>query len=97
MDSMHLIGCNTKYYRFQKNLTQEKFAEMTGFKMAYLSTIENGEANLTCKTIGILISVASIFAKKLEIKTVELFNEETAKKAKNLPNRVDKYYKNLKK
>ena len=90
MDSMHLIGCNTKYYRFQKNLTQEKFAEMTGFKMAYLSTIENGEANLTCKTIDLI-------AKKLEIKTVELFNEETAKKAKNLPNRVDKYYKNLKK
>ena len=64
MDSMHLIGCNTKYYRFQKNLTKEKFAEMPGFKMAYLSTIENGE---------------------------------TAKESKNLPTRVDKYYKNLKK
>lgn len=89
MDSMHLIGCNTKYYRFQKNLTQEKFAEMTGFKMAYLSTIENGEANLTCKNIDLI-------ARKLEIKPIELFNEETANDAKNLPTRVDIYYKNLK-
>lgn len=89
MTSMELIGLNTKWYRYQKNLTQEKFSEMVNFKMAYLSTIETGYANLTCKNIDIL-------AKKLEIKQEQLFNEETAIKAKNLPKRVDTYTKNKK-
>ena len=66
MDSMHLVGLNIKYYRFQKNLTQEKFAEITGFKMAYLSTIETGDANLTCKNIDLI-------AKNLEIEPYKLF------------------------
>ena len=54
MTSMELIGLNTKWYRYQKNLTQEQLAEMINFKMAYLSTIETGDANLTCKNIDII-------------------------------------------
>ena len=54
MDMMQLVGFNTKYYRYQNNMTQEKFAEITGFKMAYISTIESGNANLTCKTIDLI-------------------------------------------
>ena len=54
--------------------------------MAYISTIENGNANLTCKNIDSI-------AKSLGIKVSLLFNEETAIKAKNLPNRVDMYNK----
>lgn len=86
MNSMQLVGLNTKWYRYQNNLTQEQFANKTKFKMAYISTIENGDANLTCKNIDLI-------AKSFNIKIELLFNEETAEKAKILPNRVDMYNK----
>lgn len=84
MKSKELVGLNTKYYRYQQHLTQEEYANKTKFKMAYISTIETGDANLTCKNID---SIAESFG----IKPVDLFNEETAKLAKKLPPRVDMY------
>lgn len=90
MTSMELVGLNTKWYRYQNNITQEQFANKTKFKMAYISTIENGDANLTCKNIDFI-------AKAFNIKQELLFNEKTAVKAKKLPNRVDMYYKYISK
>ena len=45
MKLMDIVGLNVKWYRYQEGLTQEKFAEMANFKMAYVSIVENGEAN----------------------------------------------------
>ncbi|HIT24262.1 MAG TPA: helix-turn-helix transcriptional regulator [Candidatus Faecimonas intestinavium] len=84
MKSMELVGLNTKYYRYQQRLTQEQYANKTKFKIAYISTIETGDANLTCKNIDSI-------AESLGIKPADLFNEETAKLAKKLPPRVDMY------
>ncbi len=84
MNSMELIGLNTKWYRYQRHITQEQFANKTKFKMAYISTIENGDANLTCKNIDFI-------AKALNIKVNMLFDEKTANMAKKLPKRVDMY------
>ena len=84
MKSMELVGLNTKYHRYKQHLTQEEYANKTKFKMAYISTIETGNANLTCKNID---SIAESFG----IKPMDLFNEETAKMAKKLPPRVDMY------
>lgn len=84
MNLMKLVGLNTKWYRYQNNMTQEQFANKTKFKMAYISTIENGDANLTCKNIDV---IANSFGIKVEL----LFNEETALKAQELPSRVDMY------
>ena len=86
MDSMQLIGLNTKWYRYQKGWTQEIFAEKSGFKMAYISTIETGQANLTCKNID---AIADTFKISQEL----LFNSKTAKSAQKLPPRVDMYNK----
>lgn len=86
MTSMKLIGLNTKWYRYKNNLTQEQYANKTKFKMAYISVIETGNANLTCKNIDII-------AKSFNIKPELLFSEETAKLAENLPTRVDMYNK----
>lgn len=86
MTSMKLIGLNTKWYRYKNNLTQEQYANKTKFKMAYISVIETGNANLTCKNIDII-------AKSFNIKPEFLFSEETAKLAENLPSRVDMYNK----
>ncbi len=84
MTSMELVGFNTKWYRYQNNLTQEQYANKTKFKMAYISVIETGNANLTCKNIDFI-------AKSFKIKPELLFSEETAKMAKKLPIRVDMY------
>lgn len=78
MDAMKLIGLNTKYFRYQQKMTQEQLAEKIGFKIAYLSLIETGNANLTCKNIDLI-------AHTLKVKTEQLFNEKTAKIAKTLP------------
>jgi len=83
--SMELIGLNTKWHRYQNKITQEKLAEKTKFKPAYISLIECGRANTTCSNIDII-------AEALNVKPSDLFNENTANKAKNLPNRIDKYY-----
>ena len=81
------IGENLKKIRKDNNLTQEQYANKTKFKMAYISVIETGNANLTCKNIDFI-------AKSFNIKPVLLFNEETAKMAKMLPIRVDMYKRN---
>lgn len=86
MNSMELIGLNTKFYRYKNGLTQEEYANRTNFKMAYISTIETCDANLTCKNIDL---IASSFG----IKPADLLNEETAKLAKKLPPRIDMYNK----
>lgn len=83
--SMELIGLNTKWHRYQNKITQEKLAEKTKFKPAYISLIECGRANTTCSNIDII-------AEALNVKPSDLFNENTANKAKHLPNRIDKYY-----
>ena len=84
MTSMELVGLNTKWYRYQNNMTQEQYADITNFKMSYISIIETGGANLTCKNIDLI-------AKSFSIKPQMLFNETTAKSAQTLPARVDMY------
>ncbi|HCY44391.1 MAG TPA: XRE family transcriptional regulator [Firmicutes bacterium] len=86
MDAMKRVGLNTRWYRYQKGLTQEKFSEITNFKMAYISVIESGNANLTCRNIDVI-------AKSLGIDVELLFSEKTANKAIDLPMRVYMYKK----
>ena len=88
MTSMELIGLNTKWYRYKNNWTQEEYANKTKFKMAYISVIETGNANLTCKNIDFI-------ANSFHIKPARLFNEKTAELAKKLPVRVDMYKKKM--
>lgn len=86
MDAMKRVGLNTRWYRYQKGLMQEKFSEITNFKMAYISVIESGNANLTCRNIDVI-------ARSLGIDVELLFSEKTANKAINLPMRVYMYKK----
>ena len=54
--------------------------------MAYISVIESGNANLTCRNIDVI-------AKSLGIDVELLFSEKTANKAIDLPMRVYMYKK----
>ncbi len=83
MTLMELVGLNVKWYRYKNCMTQEQYAKKAKMKVPYVSTVENGNANLTCKSIEFI-------AKTFHIKPEQLFNEQTAKSAKKLPIRLSK-------
>jgi transcriptional regulator with XRE-family HTH domain len=51
MDMRELVGRNVKRIRQEKGLTQEQFAELSGFSQQYLSSLERGRRNPTIVTI----------------------------------------------
>ena len=81
MTLSEIIGLNVKWYRYQNRLTQAQYADKIKFKVTYLSIVERGKVNLTCKNL-------SLFAKSFHIPPELLLNEDTAKLAKNLPIRI---------
>lgn len=76
-----IFGKNVRYYRFEKNLTQEKFAELVNLNASYVSELENGKYGPTYEKVEEI-------AKVLNVKPYILF-EETDNTHKTLPNRVD--------
>ena len=46
-----MIGQNVSRIRKKKGLTQERFAEMSGFSQQYLSSLEQGRRNPTVVTL----------------------------------------------
>jgi len=51
MDMRKLVGRNVKRIRRQKGLTQEQFAEVSGFSQQYISSLEQGRRNPTVITL----------------------------------------------
>ena len=51
MDMRALVGNNVRRIRQEKGLTQEQFAERSGFSQQYISSLENGRRNPTIVTI----------------------------------------------
>ncbi|MGB8843777.1 MAG: helix-turn-helix transcriptional regulator [Aliidongia sp.] len=51
MDMRKLVGQNVKQIRQEKGLTQERFAEVSGFSQQYISSLERGRRNPTVVTI----------------------------------------------
>lgn len=51
MDMRKLVGRNVKKFRLKKGLTQEQFAEISGFSQQYLSGLEHGQRNPTVVTV----------------------------------------------
>lgn len=47
MDMRKLVGANVRRFRQEKGLTQEEFAEKSGFSQQYVSGLENGRRNPT--------------------------------------------------
>lgn len=84
MTTSKLIGLNTKWYRYQNNMTQEKLSEKTELKTAYISLLESGNSNITTNTIDTI-------ANALNVKPKDLLDEHTATMAEQLPTRVDTY------
>ena len=51
MDMRELVGKNVQRIRLRKGLTQERFAELSGFSQQYLSGLEKGKRNPTIITV----------------------------------------------
>jgi transcriptional regulator with XRE-family HTH domain len=65
MDMRKLVGRNVKRLRQRKGLTQEQFAEVSGFSQQYISSLERGRRNPTVVTLYEL-------ARALEVSHLEL-------------------------
>lgn len=65
MDMRKLVGRNIRQIRQKKGLTQERFAEISGFSQQYISGLEQGRRNPTVVTLYEL-------AKALGVSHVEL-------------------------
>lgn len=81
MDLKRIFGKNVKYYRYEKNLTQEKFAELVDLYPSYISDLETGKYGTTFENIEKI-------SKVLNIEPYILF-QETNNTNKKLPPRVD--------
>jgi transcriptional regulator with XRE-family HTH domain len=51
MDMRRLVGQNLKRLRRKKGLTQEQFADLSGFSQQYISGLEGGHRNPTVVTV----------------------------------------------
>jgi transcriptional regulator with XRE-family HTH domain len=51
MDMRKLVGRNVRRIRQKNGLTQERFAEVSGFSQQYISGLEQGRRNPTVVTL----------------------------------------------
>ena len=68
MDILKVFGKNLRKYRNEKNLSQEKFAEICNLHRTYISDIERGQRSISLNNIQKI-------ADALEIETYKLFLE----------------------
>ena len=66
MNIIEIFSKNLKKYRLEKNLSQEKLAELCSFNRTYISSLERGIRTPSLKSIEII-------SKKLEIEVYLLF------------------------
>ena len=69
MDILKLFGTNLRKYREERNISQEKIAEMAGLHRTYISDIERFQRSIS---LGNVQKIADA----LEIETFLLFKEE---------------------
>lgn len=60
MDMRRLVGRNVRRIRLETGLTQEAFAERSGFSQQYLSDLERGRRNPTVVTLFELASALGV-------------------------------------
>ena len=76
MDMRELVGRNVLRYRQKLGLTQEQFAERSGFSQQYISGLERGHRNPT------IVTVYEI-AQSLGVTHMDLMRPERVRRAKN--------------
>mgnify|MGYP001109761145 FL=1 len=59
LELQKVFGANLRAARMEAGLKQSEVASITGLTQQYLSFIENGQANLTLRTMAILAEVVA--------------------------------------
>lgn len=60
MDMRRLVGRNVRRFRQMRGLTQEQFAEVSGFSQQYISDLEGGKRNPTVVSLYELAVALSV-------------------------------------
>lgn len=82
MDMRRLVGRNVRRCRQDKGLTQEQFAERSGFSQQYLSGLERGRRNPTVVTLFELATALGVSHVALVEPDDEALAKNTAKRAR---------------
>lgn len=67
MNLLSIFADNVKYYRLEKNLSQEKLAELSGLHRTYISDVERQQRNISIDNIEAISSALNIEAYKFFI------------------------------
>lgn len=65
MDMRRLVGQNVRRLRLQTGMTQEQFAEASGFTQPYISDLERGRRNPTVVALYELASTLGVTPRDL--------------------------------
>lgn len=60
MQLLHIFATNVKRLRLEKNLSQEKLAELSGLHRTYISTLERERRNISIDNIERIASALGI-------------------------------------
>lgn len=60
MDMRKLVGINVRRLRIERDMTQEAFAERSGFSQQYVSDLERGRRNPTVVSLYELASALDV-------------------------------------
>jgi transcriptional regulator with XRE-family HTH domain len=60
MDMRRLVGRHVRRFRQERGLTQEQFAELSGFSQQYISDLERGRRNPTIVSLYELAQALSV-------------------------------------
>ncbi len=63
-----ILSNNIRHYRSNLNLSQEEFAELTGFHRTYIGSVERCERNVTLSTL-------ETFARVLKVSVPEILTQ----------------------
>ena len=60
MDIVRVFGMNLRKYRVERNLSQERFAEICGLHRTYISDVERFQRNVSLENVQRIASALEI-------------------------------------
>lgn len=75
MSLIHVFATNVKAIRLQKNISQEKLAELTGLHRTYISAIERERRNISIDNIQKIAEALDVEAPVLFMETPNASND----------------------
>lgn len=65
LTSREILAINLKYYRYQRKMSQEKFAELLGSTLPYINQLENGRRKPTLELLDKYSAILGVTSAEL--------------------------------